>query len=53
MILKDSFKYKKDLDNPAVLGVLEGPCADIQIPTRNGRMYSEALWEKVFQSDLV
>lgn len=38
--------------NP-ILGRLEGPCADIIHPTRNGRLYSDQLWEKVFNSDVV
>ena len=52
---KESFKYSKgDMkNNPAVLGILEGPIADIQNPTRNGRKYPEELWEKVFNSDIV
>ena len=53
-ILKsESFKYSADKSNPAVLGVLEGPCADIHDPTRNGRKYPESLWEKVFASPIV
>ena len=53
-ILKsESFKYSTEKSNPAVLGVLEGPCADIQDPTRNGRKYPESLWEKVFASPIV
>ena len=37
----------------AILGVLEGPCADFLNPTRNGRMYDESLWEKVFNNPIV
>ena len=36
-----------------ILGTLEGYCADTISPTRNGRKYSEALWEKVFNSKIV
>ena len=36
-----------------ILGTLEGYCADTIQPTRNGRKYSEALWEKVFNSKIV
>ena len=36
-----------------ILGRLTGPCADIVNPTRNGRKYSEELWDKVFSSPLV
>ena len=35
------------------LGRLEGVCADFKNPTRNGRKYSEELWEKVFNSKIV
>jgi hypothetical protein len=42
-----------DTNNSAVLGTLVGPCADIINPTRNGRGYSEDLWEKVFKSEVV
>lgn len=38
--------------NP-ILGRLEGPCADIIHPTRNGRLYSDDLWAKVFENDIV
>lgn len=40
-------------NNPAILGTLSGPCADIVNPTRNGRKYDETLWEKVFNSEIV
>ena len=36
-----------------ILGRLYGPCADIINCTRNGRKYSDELWEKVFKSPLV
>lgn len=36
-----------------ILGRLYGPCADIIHNTRNGRKYSDELWEKVFQQPLV
>ena len=36
-----------------ILGRLYGPCADVIHATRNGRNYSEALWEKVFKDPLV
>ena len=35
-----------------ILGRLVGPVADISIPTRNGRKYSEQLWEKVFSDPI-
>ena len=36
-----------------ILGVLYGKVADISIPTRNGRKYSEKLWDKVFSNEIV
>lgn len=36
-----------------ILGRLYGPCADVINATRNGRNYSEELWEKVFNDPLV
>ena len=44
---------KQPNKNKAVLGTLEGPCADIINPTRNGRKYSAELWEKTLNSDIV
>lgn len=35
-----------------ILGHLEGPCADFICPTRNGRGYSETLWDKVFKDPI-
>lgn len=37
----------------AILGRLTGPCADIIHSTRNGRKYSQKLWEKVFADPIV
>ena len=36
-----------------ILGRLSGPVASFRAPTRNGRKYSEELWEKVFDNDIV
>lgn len=44
---------KTNSKGEAILGQLSGPCADFISPTRNGRGYSEALWEKVFDSDII
>lgn len=33
------------------LGRLKGICAECDVPTRNGRVYSRKLWEKVIGSD--
>ena len=52
-ISSENFKYNAVSGNPAILGTLEGPCADIVNPTRNGRKYSEELWEKVFSDPIV
>ena len=50
----EDFKYKKATKaNSAILGTLEGPCADIINGTRNGRKYSDELWTKVFNNDIV
>ena len=34
-----------------ILGRLYGPCASIIDPTRNGRMYTEELWDGVFEKN--
>lgn len=51
------FEYKKlsEAEQKArgILGRLVGPCADFNHPTRNGRKYSEQLWENVFNSDIM
>ena len=36
-----------------VLGTLEGVCADTIFSTRNGRKYSQKLWENVFNDPIV
>lgn len=36
-----------------ILGRLFGPCASFTLPTRNGRKYTDELWEKVFDSPIV
>lgn len=57
IITNEEIKYDGSVStnktgNP-VLGRLYGPCADIVNPTRNGRRYSNALWEKVFSDPIV
>lgn len=46
------FKFEdlsqEEKEKRGILGRLCGPCAAISIPTRNGRVYSSTLWEKVF-----
>lgn len=44
---------KEEMQSRGILGRLIGCCADFIIPTRNGRKYSEKLWEKVFSDDIV
>lgn len=44
---------QEEKDKRGILGRLYGPCADIAHGTRNGRKYSESLWEKVFDRPLV
>lgn len=36
-----------------ILGRLYGPCASIAIPTRNGRLYSEKLWDYQFEKNSI
>lgn len=51
LVLDDTVKVSKE-GNP-ILGVLEGPCADVINPTRNDRKYDEELWERVFNDEIV
>lgn len=46
-------KAKFDNKGGSVLGILEGPVADFAHSTRNGRHYSEELWENVLKNPLV
>ena len=54
--LMETFKFKdlspEEKEKRGILGRLYGPCASISIPTRNGRLYSESLWDKVFNDDI-
>ncbi len=51
------FEYKRlteaEQKQRGILGRLIGPCADFLNPTRNGRSYSEQLWENVFDNELM
>ena len=53
----ESLKFKRispeEKEQKGILGRLYGPVASCVVPTRNGRKYSEQLWEKVFQNDIV
>lgn len=40
-------------ENRHILGRLYGPVADVINPTRNGRKYSEELWENVFNNPIM
>lgn len=51
LVLDDSIKLNKK--GEAILGVLEGPCADVINPTRNERKYDEDLWNRVFSDPIV
>lgn len=53
---KDSLTYldsKESVTGKPILCKLFGPVADVIRPTRNGRKYSNELWEKVFKDPLV
>jgi len=43
----------EEKEKRGILGRLYGPIADVVRPTRNGRKYSEELWEKVFTENTV
>ena len=53
----NNLEYKRlsqdEMQSRGILGRLVGICADIVNPTRNGRKYSEQLWEQVFDSPLM
>lgn len=53
----EELKYEKlspeEMESRGILGRLYGPCADIINSTRNGRKYSEELWEKVFENPIM
>lgn len=53
---KEELIYSVDAtpnSDTAILGKLEGVCADTINPTRNGRRYSEKLWETVFNDTII
>lgn len=51
--LKYNGEIKTNKRGEAILGTLEGVCAECFAPTRNGRQYSEKLWENVFKDPIV
>lgn len=56
-IQNDKLEYQKlsreEMDKRGILGRLVGTCASFTAPTRNGRKYSEELWEQVFDNPIV
>lgn len=56
-MLDNKFKYKKltesEQKSRGILGRLIGIIADTKEPTRNGRRYSEQLWENVFNDPIM
>lgn len=53
----EGIQYKKlspeEMKERGILGRLIGPCADFNNATRNGRKYSEQLWENVFNDPIM
>lgn len=53
----EGIQYQKlspeEMKARGILGRLVGPCADFYNPTRNGRKYSEQLWENVFNNPIM
>ena len=43
----------EEMQRRGILGRLVGPCASFIAPTRNGRKYSESLWEHVFSNPIM
>lgn len=56
-LVTDKFEYKKlspeEQQKRGILGRLVGIIADSKNATRNGRKYSEALWENVFKDPIM
>jgi len=54
-VIRETLAFKEltpeEKTKRGILGRLYGPIADIINPTRNGRAYSEELWEKVFNDN--
>lgn len=44
---------KDEMSRRGILGRLVGACASFDAPTRNGRKYSEKLWENVFDDPIM
>ena len=52
-VLKFTKLSPEEKEKRGILGRLYGKVADFTNGTRNGRKYSEELWEKLFNSDLI
>ena len=56
-INSNNLEYQKlssdEMQKRGILGRLVGNCASFMTPTRNGRKYSEKLWENVFNNPIV
>lgn len=56
-IQNENLEYQRlspdEMKARGILGRLVGVCADFTNPTRNGRLYSEELWEKVFNDPIM
>lgn len=55
--IRETLAFKEltaeEKEKRGILGRLYGPIADIVNPTRNGRRYSEELWEQVFENPIM
>ena len=56
-VIKETLAFEEltpeEKEKRHILGRLYGPIADIVNPTRNGRKYSEQLWEQVFENPIM
>ena len=56
-ITNREMEYQKlspeEMQKRGILGRLIGTIADFTNPTRNGRLYSEELWDKAFDSPIM
>lgn len=51
--IKNNLTYKTENQRKGVLGTLEGICADCISTTRNGRLYSDEVWQHAFNDPIV
>lgn len=56
-VISDKLNYQKlspeEMKKRGILGRLAGIIADYKNPTRNGRLYSEKLWDRTFDDPIV